>query len=128
MKKGIIYLLMCIFLLFTVENKQSLDFQSDFGAQNIAASPFLSFAKKHHIDKSLEKASFQQANDSLDSPEEINLDLTVSNSLNAIAAIAVFGLGYFLQAFFRLKTKKFHEPETIIYSIRRFILLRSIRI
>ena len=127
MKKGIIYLLMCIFLLFTAANKQSLDFQPDFGSQNIASQLF-SFAKKHHINKSLEKASFQQANDSLDSPEESNLDLNLSNSLNAIAVLAVFGLGYLLHVYFKRKKQIFHEPETIIYSVKRFILLRSIRI
>lgn len=118
---------MSIFLLFTVENKQSLDFQPDFGNQNISSQLF-SFAKKHHIDKSLEKASFHQANDSLDSPEESNLDLSLSNSLNAVAVFAVFGLGYLLHIYFRRKKQSFHEPETIIYSVKKFILLRSIRI
>jgi len=118
---------MCIFMLFTAENKQSLDFQPDFGNQNISSQLF-SFAKKHHIDKSLEKASFQQANDSLDSPEEVNLDLSFSNSFNAIAVLAVFGLGYLLHVYFKRNKQSFHEPETIIYSVKRFILLRSIRI
>ncbi len=127
MKKGIIYLLMSIFLLFIVENKQSLDFQPDFENQNISSQLF-SFAKKHHIDKSLEKNSFQQVNDSLDFPEESDLDLSLSNSFNAIAVFAAFGLGYLLHIYFRSKKQIFHEPETIIYSIKRFILLRSIRI
>lgn len=125
MRNGIIYLLMCIFLLFTVENKQSLDFQPDFGGQNISFQLF-TFAKKHHLNHSLEKASLQQINDSLDSPEEF--DLGLSNAFSAIAVLAVFGLGYLLHLYFKRTKQKFHEPETIIYSIRRFILLRSIRI
>jgi len=125
MKKGILYLLMCIFLLFTAENKQSLDFQPDFGSQNISFQLF-SFAKKHHRNHSLEKTSLQQINDSLDSPEEF--DLSLSNAFNAIAVLTVFGLGYFLHLYFRRTKQLFHEPETIIYSIKRFILLRSIRI
>ena len=125
MRNGIIYLLMCIFLLFTVENKQSLDFQPDFGSQNISSQLF-SFAKKHHLNYSLEKASLQQINDSLDSPEEF--DLGLSNAFSAIAVLAVFGLGYILHLYFKRSKQKFHEPETIIYSIKRFILLRSIRI
>lgn len=118
---------MSIFLLFIAENKQSLDLQPGFETQNISSHIF-SFAKKHHIDKSLEKASFQQINDSLDAPEEVNLDLNFSNSLNAIAVFAVFGLGYLLHLYFRRTKQKFHDPETIIYSVKRFILLRSIRI
>ena len=125
MRNGIIYLLMCIFLLFTVENKQSLDFQPDFGSQNIS-SQFFSFAKKHRSTHSLERTSLQQINDSLDSPEEF--DLGLSNAFNAIAVLTVFGLGYLLHLYFKRSKQKFHEPETIIYSIRRFILLRSIRI
>jgi len=123
MKKGIIYLLMSIFLLFIAENKQSFDSQTE--SQNISSQIF-SFAKKHHIDKSLEKASFQQNNDSLDSPEEINFNF--SNSINALAVFAVVGLGYLLHLYFSRTKQKFHEQETIIYSVKRFILLRSIRI
>lgn len=125
MKKGIIYLLMSIFLLFIAENKQSLDLQQDLASQNISFQLF-SFAKKHHLNKSLEKISFQQINDSLDSPEEIDLGFTTA--LNAIAVLAVFGFGVFLHLYFRSFKQKFHEPETIIYPIKRFILLRSIRI
>lgn len=125
MKKGIIYLLMSIFLLFTVENKQTLDFQQDFGSHNISFQLF-SFAKKHHRNHSLEKTSLQQINDSLDSPEEF--DLGLSNAVNALAVLAVFGFGYLLHLYFRRTKKKFHAPETIIYPVKRFILLRSIRI
>lgn len=125
MRNGIIYLLMCIFLLFTVENKQSLDFQPDFGSQNISFQLF-SFAKKHHRNHSLEKTSLQQISDSLDSPEEF--DLGLSNTFNTIAVLTVFGLGFILHLYFKSAKQKFHQPETIIYSVKRFILLRSIRI
>ena len=125
MKKGIVYLLISIFLLFIAENKQSLDLQQDLANPNISFQLF-SFAKKHHLNKSLEKISFQQINDSLDSPEEI--DLGFSSAINAIAVLAVFGFGYFLELYYRRTRQKFHEPETIIYSVKRFILLRSIRI
>ena len=125
MKKSIIYLLMGIFLLFVAEKNQSIDFQQDVATQNISFH-FLSFAKKHHLNHSLEKASFQQISDSLDSPEE--MDISFANSLDAIAVLAVLGLGYLFHAFFKRTKQKFHEPETIIYSVKRFILLRSIRI
>lgn len=118
---------MSIFLLFIAENKQSLDFQPNFENQNISFQLF-SFAKKHHLDKSLEKASLQQINDSLDSPEEVNLDLILSNSLNAVAVLAIFGLGYLLHLYFIRRKQIFHDPDVIIYSVKRFILLRSIRI
>ncbi|WP_028122740.1 hypothetical protein [Epilithonimonas tenax] len=125
MKKGIVYLLMGIFLLFTVENRQTLDFQQDFGSQNISFQ-FFSFAKKHHRNHALERNSLQQISDSLDAPEEF--DLGLSNAFSAIAVLAVFGFGYLLHWYFRRTKQKFHEPATIIYAIKRFILLRSIRI
>ncbi len=125
MKKPIVYILMFIFLLFTAENKQTLDFQQDFGNQNITLH-LLSFAKKHHVNHSLEKASLQQINDSLDSPEETNLNF--SDAYNFIAVVTTFGFGYLLHLYFRRRTHTFHEPEIILSSVKRFILLRTIRI
>lgn len=125
MKNAIVYILMFVFLLFTAENKQTLDFQQDFGNQNIA-SHILSVAKKHHTNHSLEKTSLQQMNDSLDSPEESNLNL--SNACNFIAIIATFGFGYLLHLVFRHQKQTFHEREIILSSVKKFILLRSIRI
>lgn len=116
---------MFVFLLFTAENKQTLDFQQDFGTQNISLQ-VLSFAKKHHKNHSLEKTSLQQINDSLDAPEESNLNL--SEALNFVAIIATFGFGYLLHLYFRQRTKTFHEPKLIFSSVKRFILLRSIQI
>ena len=116
---------MFVFLLFTAENKQTLDFQQDFGTQNISLH-LLSFAKKHHKSHSLEKTSFQQINDSLDSPEETNLNFT--DALNSVAIVATFGFGYFLHLFFRRKKLFFNEQEIILSSVKRFILLRTIRI
>ena len=125
MKNAIVYILMFVFLLFTAENKQTLDFQQDFGTQNISLQ-VLSFAKKHHKNHSLEKTSLQQINDSLDAPEESNLNL--SEALNFVAIIATFGFGYLLHLYFRQRTKTFHEPKLIFSSVKRFILLRSIQI
>lgn len=116
---------MFIFLLFTAENKQTLDFQQDFGTQNVSLR-LLSFAKKHHLNHTLEKTSLQQINDSLDSPEEINLNF--SDALNVVAIAATFGFGYLLHLYFRGRTQTFHEPKLIPSSVKRFILLRSIRI
>lgn len=116
---------MFVFLLFTAENKQTLDFQQDFGTQNISLQ-VLSFAKKHHKNHSLEKTSFQQINDSLDSPEESNLNF--SEALNFVAIIATVGFGYLLHLFFRRKKLFFNEQEIILSSVKRFILLHSIRI
>ncbi len=125
MKKSIIYLLLGIFLLFLAEKNQSIDFQKDATTQNISLQS-LSFVKKHHPNHSLEKASFQQVNDSLDAPEELNLNF--SDSLCTITAFAVFGLGFLFRALYNRQKRKFHEPETIIYPVKRFILIRSIRI
>ncbi|MDP9956407.1 hypothetical protein J2X97_002066 [Epilithonimonas hungarica] len=125
MKNAIVYILMFIFLLFTAENKQTLDFQQDFGNQDVSLHMF-SFAKKHHLNHSLEKASLQQINDSLDTPEETNLNF--SNAYNFIAIVATFGFGYLLQLYFRRRTQTFHKPELILSSVKRFILLRTIRI
>ena len=125
MKNAIVYILMFVFLLFTAENKQTLDFQQDFGNQNISLQ-VLSFAKKHHKNHSLEKTSYQQINDSLDAPEESNLNF--SDALNFVAIVATFGFGYLLHLYFRQRTPTFHEPKLILSSVKRFILLRSIRI
>jgi len=125
MKNAIVYILMFIFLLFTAENKQTLDFQQDFGTQNVSLH-LLSFAKKHHLNHTLEKTALQQINDSLDSPEEINLNF--SDALNVVAIAATFGFGYLLHLYFRGRTQTFHEPKLIPSSVKRFILLRSIRI
>ncbi|PZU86155.1 MAG: hypothetical protein DI529_09080 [Chryseobacterium sp.] len=125
MKKAILYSLMFIFLLFTAENKQTLDFQLDFGTQNISSHLF-SFAKKHHLNHSLEKASLQQVNDSLDSPEETNLKLPVA--YNFIAIVTTFGFGYLLHLYFRRRTQTFHKSELILFPVKRFILLCTIRI
>lgn len=125
MKKAILYSLMFIFLLFTAENKQTLDFHPDFGTHNISLR-LLSFAKKHHLNHTLEKASLQQINDSLDSPEESNLNF--SNTLNFVAVIVTFGFGYLISLYFRHRKQDFHEPELILSSVKRFILLRTIPI
>lgn len=125
MRKGILYLLMSIFLLFVAENKQTLDFQQDYGNQNVF-SHLHSFAKKHHLNQSLEKASFQQINDSMDSPEEN--DLSFPSTYNILAIFAAFGFGYLLHLYFRRNKQIFYRPEIIIYSVKRFILLRTIRI
>ncbi len=116
---------MFIFLLFTAENKQTLDFQQDFGNQNVSFHMF-SFAKKHHLNHSLEKVSLQQINDSLDSPEETNLNF--SDAYNFIAIVTTFGFGYLLHLYFRDRAQTFHEPKPIHSSVKRFILLRTIRI
>ena len=125
MKNVIVYILMFVFLLFTAENKQTLDFQQDFGTQNVSLQ-ILPFAKKHHKNHSLEKTSLQQINDSLDSPEETNLNFT--DALNFVAIVATFGFGYLLHLFFRRKKLFFNEQEIILSSVKRFILLRTIRI
>ncbi|MCG2792261.1 MAG: hypothetical protein L6262_01780 [Weeksellaceae bacterium] len=124
MKKGIIYLLMSIFLLFTVENKQTLDLHPDFPSR---CSQGLSLAKKHHIDKSLEKAAFQPANDSLDAPEESHLQLKISDSPDVIVLCAL-SFGYLLHRDLGYKKQIFVERNIVIQSIKRYLLLRSIRI
>jgi hypothetical protein len=116
---------MFVFLLFTAENKQTLDFQQDFGTQNVSLQ-ILSFAKKHQKNYSLEKTSLQQINDSLDSPEEINLNF--SDAFNFVAIATTFGFGFLLHLLFKREKQHFHEQKAILFSVKRFILLRSIRI
>ncbi|WP_374442656.1 hypothetical protein [Epilithonimonas sp.] len=126
MRKGLIYLLMTVFLLFIAENKQSLDFQQDFGNQNFSLHLF-SFAKKHRLNHSLEKNSFQQINDSLDSPEENSqIDLNF-NHLNAFTLFAI-GFGYILNHILQRRKLFFYNSAIIRLPARRFILLRNIRI
>lgn len=126
MRKGIIYLLMTVFLLFIAENKQSLDFQQDFGNQNFSLHLF-SFAKKHRLNHSLEKNSFQQINDSLDSPEENSPNDIDFNHLNALSVFAI-GFGYILNHIFQRKKQFFFNFAILPSPVRRFILLRNIRI
>ncbi len=125
MKNAIVYILMFVFLLFTAENKQTLDFQQDFGNQNIA-SQILSVAKKYHKNHSLDKTSLQQINDSLDAPEESNFNL--SNAYQFVAIVTSFGFAYLFHLFFKRVNQHFHEQKAILFSVKRFILLRSIRI
>lgn len=127
MRKGVIYLLMTIFLLFLAENKQSQDFQQDFGHQN-SSRFLLSFAKKHHITHSVDKTSFQQVNNAWDSPEENPNNLDLIKLFISVSIIAGCMISYFKSYKYQRETQIFYNSSTNHFLTRRFILLHNLRI
>lgn len=126
MRKGLIYLIMTMFLLFLAENRQSLDFQQDYGTPGFSLHLFS--AVKKHQQHSASKTSFHQDNDALNSPEENNQNDFDGGSLTTMVVIAAIGLGFLLHHFF-LRTKQiFYNSGKLFFPAKRFILLRNIRI
>ncbi len=126
MRKGLIYLVMTMFLLFVAGNRQSSDFQQDYGNPGFSLHLF-SFAKKHQ-QHAASKTSFHQDNDALNSPEENNQNDFDAGSINTLVVSAVIGLGFLLHHFFKRTKQIFYEAGILFSPARRFILLRNIRI
>ncbi|MGV4413111.1 hypothetical protein [Chryseobacterium sp. T1] len=129
MRKGIVYILMSIFLLFIAESKNYAYFQHTFGSHS-SNSLTSKLAKKHYNTLSLEKSSSQHHDDSLDFPEELKTEaLQYSNILQAVTLVSLLGLGYILNLLYLKRKKRFFIDITNISpSTRTFILFQSIRI
>lgn len=129
MRKGIIYILMSIFLLFIAESKNYVDFQHNFGSQ-LSNSLTSKLAKKHYNTLSLEKSTSKHNDDSVDFPEELKTDFfQYSNLLQTMTIVNLFALGYVFNLLY-LKRKKyfFTDIPTIHYTSKTFIRFQSIRI
>lgn len=124
MRKGIIYLLMSIFLLFVAENSHSFDIQTDYNNQSVLLHLF-SFSKKYHLNHSAEKNVTKHIADSVDFAEETGCSLI--NLYTLATAISFAGLAYIFQL---TKTENLirYKHHVFIAAVKRFILLRSIRI
>lgn len=118
---------MSIFLLFVAEINQQIDFQN---LENQTVSFFSnSFIKQHHLVKSFEKETSHLNPDFFGYPEEITVDdFSFSNALDIIIIATVTGFGYLIYLFYRQEEYFFYRQKNIFQTIRRFILLRSIRI
>lgn len=128
MRQGTIYILMCVFLLFIVENKNHINLPSDFSNQTLN-SLTSKLTKKHDRSLSLEKYRTQYENSSVDVLEELPLDdFQQINNLIATLAVSIFSLGYILNLLY-LKRKRHFFIDIInsSQSVRLFIFLRSIR-
>lgn len=127
MRKGIIYLLMSIFLLFVAENNNHIGFQN-FVNQTTAAYSF-SLTKLHHYIQPFEKSASHFNPFSLGFPEETGVDdFSISNPFGVIILVTGVGFGYLLHLFFNRRKQHFYRQSNTLHSVRRFILLRSIRI
>lgn len=124
MKKGIIYILMGIFLLFVAENKLTYDVSQTLDyAFSLPTYPSV----KHHNEHT-DKVSYHHITDFLNAPEESILEPSFSDYFTAIALFASVGFGYFLRMYYTRREKKYFAPANIIYTVRQFIILRSIRL
>ena len=125
MRKGIIYLLMSIFLLFVAENSHSLDIQTDNSSMTINLH-FFSFSKKIHLNQSFSKNTAKHIADSVDFTEDnafgrANTDL-MSSALFALSVASVIFL--ISRAYLCCYNVVILFPS----SIKRYLLLRSIQI
>ncbi len=126
MKSGFIYLLLSVFLLFIVENKNYADFQQDSGFQNVSSH---SVSKKHRLNQTFDKFSSQHNDASNISYETEDDDFQISDVFQAavvIAAISAFGV--LLDLLYRRYSKTVFYYFAVFHTVKKFILIRSIRI
>lgn len=129
MRKGIIYMLMFIFLLFIAENKSYVDLQPSFGIHNLNV-PVSKLVKKFQHNSSLEKSNSQHGDNSSISNEEPKTDdLKMTNHYFAIAIFSLFSLGYIFKLLY-LKRKKpfFVNTEKRLPFTKTFLFLETIRL
>jgi len=115
-----------MFLLFVAGNRQSSDFQQDYGNPGFSLHLF-SLAKKHQH-HAASKTSFHQDNDALNSPEENNQNDFDAGSINTLVVFAAIGFGFLLHHVFQRIKQFFYESGILFFPAKRFILLRNIRI
>ncbi|GEM_PF-588334 len=129
MKKLITFLLTFVFLLFVVENRGFLNLvnQQDFGTVSNTIT-----SKNHSkLNQNLEKRISQNHQDSDSISEEMNDDeFQISTVLHTILVVAeVLGIALLVPWLFWKRIKIHFEDSTPqIFSTRKFIVLRSIRI
>ena len=127
MKNGILYLLMSIFLLFVVENRNYTDLQQNTGSDFYSVHHF---SKKHHQNQMLEKSNTSHSQDSGNVTVETDDELLPSASAVAFACAAViFSFTFVLALLYRKRARLIPYSFVDGYpSVKKFILIRSIRI
>lgn len=125
MRKGIIYLLMGIFLLFVAENSHSLDLRTDGNNQSVLLHLF-SISKKFHLNQSFTKHASKHIADSVDFTEETGCNIANPYTFAVVCCFA--GLLYLWTLAAGADRKIKFRDSQVFCAVRRFILLRSIRI
>lgn len=129
MRNYIVYFLTTLFLLFVVESKINVKtLRNDYThtSQNLPK-------KANRLNQTYEKLSMQQASDDVSNAYTLELaedDFQLSDTFQAMVAFAsVFTLVYIfgLKSFKRLKSA-IQSCISEYYSVKKFILIRSIRI
>lgn len=127
MRNYIVYFLTALFLLFVVESKVNVKtLRNDYTSQNLPK-------KANRLNQTYEKLSIQQAADDISNAYSLELtedDFQLSDSFQAMVVFAsIFTLVYVfgLKSFKRLKSA-IHGFLSEFSSVKRFILIRSIRI
>ncbi|KUJ51202.1 hypothetical protein [Chryseobacterium sp. JAH] len=129
MRNYIVYLLTALFLLFVVESKLNVKtLYNDFSGHISHNYP----EKTNQANHSVHKFSTQQASDSADnfSFELAEEDFQLSDTAQAIVFfVSVFGLIYSFGLLFKKRVQpSISQFSQHYYSVKTFILIRSIRI
>ena len=126
MKKGLVYFLLSIFLLFVYENKKGIDFSALSGLQVYHLN---SLAKKQHAGQLFEKQNTSASSDlGKISPDDEDDEGATSPILISIFIGAAFFIEAFSKRLFQRKVRTFSHPIFLFGGIQRFLLIRCIRI
>ncbi|MDR6516317.1 hypothetical protein [Chryseobacterium camelliae] len=127
MRNYITYFLTCLFLLFVVESKINV---RTLDTSKVGSVSHHILKKANKLNQTYEKLSIQQKVDS----ENYSLELLESSfqlsDVQAVAVLtAVFTFAYFLGLLrFKELRPSLHGFNLCSYTVKRFILIRSIRI
>lgn len=127
MRNCITYFLTCLFLLFVVESKINV---RTLDTSKVGSVSHHILKKANKLNQTYEKLSIQQKVDS----ENYSLELLESSfqlsDVQAVAVLAaVFTFAYFLGLLrFKELRPSLHGFNLCSYTVKRFILIRSIRI
>lgn len=127
MKKGLIYLLASMFLLFNVKGKSNLMHTLQAGFSKHANQ--LHFPKKNNF-PSLEKSANQQETNGENLFQETNSDEDFSSlgDLHFLFYAGIVGYVFLFSHLYQLKDNAPFSSESHFYLLKRFILIRDLRI
>lgn len=127
MRNYITYFLTCLFLLFVVESKINV---RTLDTSKVESVSHHMLKKANKLNQTFEKLSVKQKTDT----EDYSLELLESSfqlsDVQAVAVLAVvFTFAYFLGLLrFKELRPSLHRFNLCTYTVKRFILIRSIRI
>lgn len=130
MKTYIVYFLTALFLLFVVESKINVKtLRNDYISHSSQNLP----QKANRLNQTYEKQTIRQAPDDAGSNYSVELaedDFQFSDTLQAIVVFAgIFSLAYiFGLKSFKKPKQAIHESLSEFSTVKKFILIRSIRI